>query len=75
MAENEFSWQTDGSWSVPDNDAEQRCVEMLVKSLQWRRIEARGDKRVQPPTHEMYTAEFYYVTAARFFALACSKKN
>lgn len=50
-------------------NAESRCVEMVLKSIEARRIAVAGEKRERPPA-QYYTSEFYYLTAARFYALA-----
>jgi hypothetical protein len=73
MGEDEFQWQPDAQWVVPiehdDGEPSQRCVEMVLRSIEARRGAEQADQRVRPPA-TYYTSEFYFLTAARFFAMA-----
>ena len=50
-------------------DAQERCVEMVLKSMEARRKAEALDDRERPPA-TYYPGEFYCLTAARFFALS-----
>jgi hypothetical protein len=54
------------------DDASQRCTEMVIRSIEARRRAEQADQRERPPA-AYYTSEFYFLTAARFFALAAAR--
>jgi len=54
-------------WGDRD-DAAERCIECLLRSIRERREAEAKDPRVTKPT--VYPIEFYWITAARFYALA-----
>jgi len=47
-----------------------KCVEMTLRSIEERKRGLARDRRVAPPGDHVYPQEHYYITAARFFALA-----